>query len=131
MIGSGKAPSRMGLTLITVLAGAGLVPGASPAYATSSAGNAVVSWNANARCCAVLRHRPRQLHSLQLHAAGGGCTDATPVLRRYTSLSQAARENAVSRIFIGFHFRTAVEEGTEHGDRIGNRAVERFMRPAG
>ena len=61
----------------------------------------------------------------------GACTDATPVLRRYTSLSQAARENAVSRIFIGFHFRTAVEEGTKHGYRIGNRAVERFMRPAG
>ena len=62
-------------------------------------------------------------------AAGKTCTDASPVLRRYTSFSQAAAENGLSRILVGFHFRKAVEEGIEHGRKVGNRAVDRFMRP--
>ena len=36
---------------------------------------------------------------------------SVPVRRSYTSFSQAATENAYSRILIGFHFRKAVEEG--------------------
>ena len=51
------------------------------------------------------------------------------VVRRYRSFSQAARENGLSRILIGFHFRKAVDEGIEHGRRIGDRTVDRFMRP--
>ncbi len=43
---------------------------------------------------------------------------------------QAADENAVSRIYVGFHFRDAVETGTRHGERIADRAVNRFLRPA-
>jgi hypothetical protein len=58
------------------------------------------------------------------------CTDASPLLRSYTSFSQAAGENGVSRILVGFHFRKAVEEGLEHGRMIGKRAVNRFMRPS-
>ena len=38
-------------------------------------------------------------------------------------------ENAVSRIYVGFHFRDAVETGTNHGEKIGNRAVNHFLRP--
>jgi hypothetical protein len=53
-----------------------------------------------------------------------------PVLRRYTSFSQAAAENGLSRILVGFHFRKAVEEGIEHGGKIGDLAVDRFLRPA-
>jgi hypothetical protein len=49
--------------------------------------------------------------------------------RRYRSFSQAAAENGLSRILIGFHFREAVEVGIEHGRKIGERAVDRFMRP--
>ena len=41
----------------------------------------------------------------------------TPVLRRYSSFSQAAEENGFSRILVGFHFRRAVDEGIEHGAR--------------
>jgi hypothetical protein len=52
------------------------------------------------------------------------------VLRSYTTFSQAAAENAYSRIFIGFHFRKSVEEGTEYGRKIGKRAVNMFLRPA-
>ena len=44
------------------------------------------------------------------------------------SFSQAAEENALSRILVGFHFRHAVESGVEHGRRIGNRAVNLFLR---
>jgi hypothetical protein len=61
--------------------------------------------------------------------AGSNCTDASPVLRSFSSFSEAADENAVSRIYIGIHFRNAVEEGVEHGRRISKRAVNLFMRP--
>ena len=50
--------------------------------------------------------------------------------RRYDSFSEAADENGLSRILVGFHFRNAVEDGIEHGRRIGARAVDRFLRPA-
>jgi hypothetical protein len=60
---------------------------------------------------------------------GSTCTDPTPVLRRYTSFSQAAAENGLSRILNGFHFRKAVNEGIEHGGKIADRAVDRFLRP--
>ena len=61
--------------------------------------------------------------------AGATCADPTPILRSYTSFSQAADENAVSRIYIGIHFRRAVEEGVRHGRRIAEYAVHRFMKP--
>lgn len=61
--------------------------------------------------------------------AGGRCTDATPVIRSYSSFSQAADENAASRIYIGIHFRKAVETGVHHGRRIAAYAVHRFMKP--
>lgn len=61
--------------------------------------------------------------------AGQNCQDATPVLRSYTSFSQAADENAVSRIYIGIHFRRAVEEGVRHGRKISEFAVHQFMKP--
>jgi hypothetical protein len=62
--------------------------------------------------------------------AGSTCSDASPLLRRYGSFSQAAVENGLSRILVGFHFRKAVEEGIEHGRKIGKLAVNRFMRPS-
>jgi hypothetical protein len=61
--------------------------------------------------------------------AGSTCTDPSPVLRSYTSFSQAAAENAYSRILIGFHFRKSVEEGTDYGRKIGKRAANRYLRP--
>jgi hypothetical protein len=61
---------------------------------------------------------------------GSTCTDPSPVTRRYVSFSEAADENGLSRILVGFHFRKAVEDGIEHGRRIGGYAVERFLRPA-
>ena len=61
--------------------------------------------------------------------AGSTCRDSSPVLRRYASFSSAANENGLSRILVGFHFRKAVEDGIEHGRKIGNRAVNLFMHP--
>lgn len=63
--------------------------------------------------------------------AGSTCNDATPRFRRYTSFSQAAAENGLSRILVGFHFRKAVDEGIDHGNKIGDLAVDRFLRPEG
>ncbi len=58
------------------------------------------------------------------------CGGPSPVIRSYRSFSEAASENGLSRILVGFHFRKAVLEGIEHGRRIGDRAVDRFLRPA-
>ena len=61
--------------------------------------------------------------------AGSTCSDVSPVFRSYTSLSQAAAENAYSRILIGFHFRKSIEEGTEYGRKIGQRAANLYLLP--
>ena len=61
--------------------------------------------------------------------AGSTCSDAIPVFRSFTSFSQAAVENAYSRILIGFHFRKSVEEGTRYGRQIGKRAANLYLRP--
>jgi hypothetical protein len=62
-------------------------------------------------------------------AVGSACGDPSPALRSYTSFSQAADENAYSRILIGFHFRKSVEEGTNYGRKIGERAATTFLQP--
>jgi hypothetical protein len=61
--------------------------------------------------------------------AGQTCADPAPTLRHFTSFSQAADENAVSRIYVGFHFRDAVEIGTRHGEKIADRTVNLHLRP--
>jgi hypothetical protein len=60
---------------------------------------------------------------------GSTCSDASPIFRSYSSFSQAADENALSRILIGFHFRKSVEEGTGYGRKIGQRAANLYLRP--
>jgi len=60
---------------------------------------------------------------------GQTCTDASPVLRRYTTFTQAADENGLSRILVGFHFRKAVKEGIIHGTKIGDWTVNGFLQP--
>lgn len=59
------------------------------------------------------------------------CTGAEPTLRHFTSFSQAAEENAESRVLIGFHFRTSTEVGVRHGMRIGDRIADRYLEPVG
>jgi PAP2 superfamily len=62
-------------------------------------------------------------------SAGSTCGDPSPVLRSYSTFSQAADENAFSRILIGFHFRKSVEEGTDYGRQIAKRAANLYFRP--
>jgi len=73
-------------------------------------------------------HVPFSSCSLTL-PAGSTCADAGAVSRSYASFSEAAEENGLSRILIGFHFRKAVREGIDHGREIGRLAVNRFLRP--
>ncbi len=62
--------------------------------------------------------------------AGSTCADPHPVLRTYNSFTQAANENGVSRILVGFHFRHAVDDGLVRGRKVGDRAVDRYLQPA-
>ena len=50
---------------------------------------------------------------------GQQCDDASPVLRGYRAFSQAAQENASSRVWVGYHFPHASRTGLAHGDLIG------------
>jgi hypothetical protein len=52
------------------------------------------------------------------------------ITRSFTSFSQAAEENGVSRIYAGIHFRSAVEDGIRHGKRIGSWVYIHILRPA-
>jgi hypothetical protein len=56
--------------------------------------------------------------------AGSTCADPGAIYRSYSSFSQAAEENSLSRIYVGIHFRKAVEEGERHGRRIAGHAVQ-------
>lgn len=67
--------------------------------------------------------------NLSLPLAAERCGGASEVLRSFTSFTQAAEENGVSRIYNGFHFRDAVNKGIKHGRKIADRAVNRFLKP--
>jgi hypothetical protein len=60
---------------------------------------------------------------------GQTCFDASPVFRSYATFSEAAAENGLSRILVGYHFRRAVTEGIRHGRDIGNATVDRILQP--
>jgi hypothetical protein len=56
------------------------------------------------------------------------CDGADPVYRDYDSFSEAAVENGLSRIWLGWHVRNSVEIGYVHGERIAHRALQREFR---
>ncbi|MGH9631962.1 MAG: vanadium-dependent haloperoxidase [Bryobacteraceae bacterium] len=60
--------------------------------------------------------------------AGSNCSDPNPITRSFTSFSQAAEENALSRILVGYHFRNAINRGLRHGTRIGHHTFVHFLR---
>ena len=49
--------------------------------------------------------------------------------RSFTSFSQAAKENADSRVMAGIHFRFACDAGLELGKKIGNWVVSKHLTP--
>ncbi|HEY7494985.1 MAG TPA: vanadium-dependent haloperoxidase, partial [Candidatus Tectomicrobia bacterium] len=49
------------------------------------------------------------------------------ITRAFTSFSQAAQENADSRVYAGIHFRTACQDGIKQGEQIGRRAFAQYL----
>ena len=49
------------------------------------------------------------------------------VTRSFTSFNTAARENALSRIYVGFHFRNAVEKGEAQGHQVGDYVYKHVL----
>ncbi|HKZ65976.1 MAG TPA: vanadium-dependent haloperoxidase, partial [Chitinophagaceae bacterium] len=49
--------------------------------------------------------------------------------RSFASFSQAANENAASRVMAGIHFRFSCDAGQELGDKIGNWIIENHLNP--
>lgn len=62
--------------------------------------------------------------------AGETCADPTPTIRRFTSFSEAETENALSRIYVGYHFRDGVVTGVRHGQQIADYTVDTVLRRA-
>jgi hypothetical protein len=50
-------------------------------------------------------------------------------VRQFASFSEAARENADSRIFAGLHFRFATDAGLKLGDQIARYTLANTLRP--
>jgi len=59
--------------------------------------------------------------------AGSNCHDANAVVRHFRGFDQAAEENGTSRVYVGFHFRDAVDKGLRHGRKIGQWAVHHSL----
>jgi membrane-associated phospholipid phosphatase len=55
--------------------------------------------------------------------------DMTPPERSFESFSAAARECALSRVYLGIHFRYDSEAGNALGTQIGQYAVDHFLQP--
>jgi hypothetical protein len=51
------------------------------------------------------------------------------VTRSFSSVAAAADENALSRIYIGYHFRQATKVGVAQGRAVGNYIVDHALRP--
>ena len=51
------------------------------------------------------------------------------VTRTFAKLSLATTENNLSRIYVGYHFRLAVDEGLKLGDQLGKLVVQSRLQP--
>lgn len=49
------------------------------------------------------------------------------ITRSFSSFSQAAQENADSRVYAGIHFRSACQDGIKLGAQIGRRAFAQYL----
>jgi hypothetical protein len=66
-------------------------------------------------------------------AIGFTTTSGAPfpgITRSFTSFSQAAQENADSRVYAGIHFRSACRDGLIQGAQVGRYVFERTLQPA-
>ena len=51
------------------------------------------------------------------------------ITRSFTSFSQAAQENADSRVYAGIHFRSATVDGLRQGDKVGRFVWTHYLQP--
>ena len=51
------------------------------------------------------------------------------ITRPFSSFSQAAQENADSRVYAGIHFRSATRDGLRQGDKVGRYVFNHFLKP--
>lgn len=51
------------------------------------------------------------------------------ITRGYRSLSEAAHESALSRVFAGIHFYEGCLLGIHYGEKIGKQAFQHYLRP--
>jgi hypothetical protein len=51
------------------------------------------------------------------------------ITRSFKSFTQAAKENADSRVYAGIHFRSACRDGMALGREIGRRAFAQYLQP--
>jgi hypothetical protein len=54
--------------------------------------------------------------------------DMKPPTRSFQSFSEAARECALSRVYLGIHFRYDSQAGNDLGRRVGEVAADRLER---
>ena len=50
-------------------------------------------------------------------------------VRSFSSLDEAADENADSRVYAGIHFRFSTMAGQKMGDKIGKWTYEHYLKP--
>jgi membrane-associated phospholipid phosphatase len=74
---------------------------------------------------------PFTMTTAEVDAAGpfSGKVAMEPPTRSFGSFSAAAEECALSRLYLGIHFRYDSTAGNELGRRIGRYAVEEFLTP--
>lgn len=70
------------------------------------------------------------MRTSQVDIAGplSGKTPMNPPTRSFSSFSQAAEECALSRVYLGIHFRYDSEQGTALGQRVGAQVVDMMLR---
>jgi hypothetical protein len=55
-------------------------------------------------------------------------TSLPGIARNLNSFSQAAMENALSRIYVGYHFRNACMKGVDQGNKVGKYVFENYLK---
>lgn len=75
--------------------------------------------------------RPIVMTTREVDRAGpfSGKVPVDPATRSFPSFPAAAEECALSRIYLGIHFRYDSEEGTRLGRKVGTYVVTRALRP--
>ena len=75
-------------------------------------------------------------YTLTVNAAGlsspalpGIVVPQKTITRSYRTLSQAAQESAMSRVFAGIHFYEGCVLGVHQGEKVGKQVFQNYLRP--